>query len=580
MRKLNRVLLVFGLGLVLSGVNLAGEGENATGRKEKRAQSPVQIKVTAWGRTQAEIDAARVRVERSGEVQKYLSGTRFRLLEFNYVENEDKSKPRQIPARFQAVFYDYTNDRTLVAESDFDAKTSVTVTQAFYQPLPDDEEFNEAVRAVQQDERFASMLRGGAVTAFRPMPPTTVLSGTTERIVNVGLDSSGDAARNEVVGVGIKSGRVVRYEKGAPDTSLATPDACGVPTASQPTTGRGVAGQYNLTVSQNGTTLWEMLITRPSASSGTRASGIEVADVKYKGKSVLKRGNAPVLNVLYTGNQCGPYRDWQFQEDMFQAPDAGAIDPVAGIRILAPGQIATTVLETGNDTGNFRGVAVYTQNNEVVMVSELQAGWYRYIMEWRFANDGTIRPRFGFGATNDSCVCYVHNHHVYWRFDFDVATPNNKVFQVERGRKFLQPVTTEMTRLRNYQTNRSLLVQNSTGDEAYMLVPSVLDGIADNYGRSDLWVLRYKNVNGGTPLQNEIDDGFSFTGGACTTNGGSCINIDKFIDGESVVNQDVVVWYGAHFIHADGANLLDPNRNPTILSNSHVVGPDIRPVRW
>ncbi len=580
MKKLNRILLIFGLGLVLTSINLAGEGENTSTKKEKRAQTPVQIKVTAWGRTQAEIDAARARIERSGEVQKYLSGTRYRLLEFNYVENEVKSKPRQIPTRFQAVFYDYTNDRTLVAESDFDGKSPVTITQAFYQPLPNDEEFAEAVRAVQQDERFSSMLRGGTVAPFRPMPPTTVLSGTTERIVNVGLDASGDAASNEVVGVGIKSGRVVRYEKGAPATSLATPDACGVPNASQATTGRGTAGQYQLTVSQDGSPLWEMLITRPAASGGTRASGIEVADVKYKGKSVLKRGSAPVLNVQYVDGQCGPYRDWQFQEDMFQAPDAGATDPAPGIRILAPGQIATTELDTGNDTGNFRGVAVYTQNNETVMVSEMQAGWYRYIMEWRFANDGTIRPRFGFGATNDSCVCYVHNHHVYWRFDFDIVNPNNKVFQVERGRKFLKPITTEMTQLRNYQTNRSLLVQNSTGNEAYMLVPSILDGIADNFGRSDLWVLRYKSVSGGTPFQNEIDDGFSFTNGACTDSGGSCININQFINDESVVDQDVVVWYGAHFIHSDGANLLDPNRSPTILSNSHVVGPDIRPVRW
>ncbi len=580
MKKLNRVLLILGLGLALTSVNLAaGSGEN-TPKKEKRAQSPMQIKATAWGRTPAEVDAARARVERSPEVQKYLSGTRYRLLELNYVQNEDKSKPTQIPARFQAVFYDYTNDRTLVAENDFEGKSPVTITQAFYQPLPNDEEFAEAVRAVQQDARFSAMLRGGTVVPFRPMPPTTVLEGTTERIVNVGLDTSGDSAKNEIIGVGIKSGRVIRYEKGAPDTSLAAPDACGAPNAGQPTTGRGATGQYNLTVMQDGATLWEMTITRPAASIGTRASGIEVTDVKYKGKSVLKRGSAPVLNVLYTGGQCGPYRDWQFQEDMFQAPDAGATDPAPGIRILAPGQIATTELDTGNDTGNFRGVAVYTQNNEVVLVSEMQAGWYRYIMEWRFASDGTIRPRFGFGATNDSCVCYVHNHHVYWRFDFDIVNPTNKVFQVERGRKFLQPVTTEMTRLRNYQTNRSLLIQNSTGNEAYMLVPSVLDGTADTFGRSDFWVLRYKNVLNGTPFQNEIDDGYSFTGGTCTTTGGSCINIDQFIDGESVVDQDVVVWYGAHFIHSDGANLLDPNRSPTILSNSHVVGPDIRPVRW
>ena len=580
MKKLNRVLSGFVLGLVLATVNFAGSGEETKVKREKRAQTPVQIKVAVWGRTQAEINAAQTRVEQSKEFQKYLGGTRYRLLEFNYVENENKSQPAQIPTRFQAVFYDYTNDRTFVAESGFDSTSAINVTEAFYQPNPSDEEFDEAVGLLQQDARFSSMLKGSTIVPFRPMPPVTILEGTKERLVNVGLDARGNGGKNEVLSVGIKSGRVIRYERGAPETSSAAPEACGVPSANQTTTSRGTAGQYQLTVSQNGSPLWEMLVIRPSASSGTRASGIEVQNVKYKGKSILKRGNAPVLNVLYPGGACGPYRDWQYQEDMFAAPTDGTADPAPGIRIVPTGQTATTALDTGNDTGNFRGVAIYTQNNETVMVTEMQAGWYRYIMEWRFADDGTIRPRFGFGATDNSCVCAVHNHHVYWRFDFDVVNPNNKVFQVERGRKFLKPIAAELTALKNLQTNRSLLIQNSTGDEAYMLVPSVLDGVADSYGRSDLWVLKYKNVSGGTALQNEIDDGYNSTGGACTAISGSCINIDKFINGESVVDQDVVVWYGAHFIHSDGANLLDPNRSPTILTNSHVVGPDIRPVRW
>jgi len=322
-----------------------------------------------------------------------------------------------------------------------------------------------------------------------------------------------------------------------------------------------------------------MLIVRPSASSGTRKSGIEIRDVRYRGKSVLKRGHVPVLNVQYNPQTCGPYRDWQWQEDMFAAPDAGASDIAPGIRVLAAGQVATTALETGTDTGNFRGVAIYSTNTvygaEVALVTELQAGWYRYIMEWRFAADGTIRPRYGFGATNNSCVCDTHHHHAYWRFDFDIVQPNNKIFQVERGRKFLQPVATEMKQTRNVATNRGFLIQNSAGDEAYVIVPGSLDGPADTFAVSDFWILRYKEVVGGTAVQNEIDDGFNQT-----TSQNAFIQIDPFISGESVVNQDLVVWYGGNFIHSDGANLLDPNRSPEVISGAHVVGPDLRPVRW
>src|SRR5215210_6319679 len=57
----------------------------------------------------------------------------------------------------------------------------------------------------------------------------------------------------------------------------------------------------------------------------------------------------------------------------------------------------------------------------------MEAGWYRYISEWRLHTDGTIRPRFGFSAVTDSCVCNVHHHHVYWRLDFDIVTAENNV---------------------------------------------------------------------------------------------------------------------------------------------------------
>ena len=579
MEKLYRVLFTLGVGLILATVNPTYANENAP-KREKRAKEKVEVKVVAWGPTQEIIDAAKLRVERSAEVQKELGGTRYRLLEFNYIDNESKSRPAQVPTRFRVVFYDYTNDRTLVAETDFAATESITVREEFYQPNPSDEEFDEALRILGRDARFGAALQSERVRASRPMPPTTVLEGTRERLINVGLEGLSDSAQNEIVGVSIIRDSVIRYPERAPETARSAPEACGIPSAGQGTTPRGTAGQYQLTVSQGATTLWEMLVIRPSVSSGTMASGIELRDVKYKGKSVLKRGHAPVLNVEYTPANCGPYRDWQWQEGPFQASDAGASNPAPGIRVLADGQIATTSLETGNDTGNFRGVAIYKQDDETVMVSEMDAGWYRYIMEWRFANDGTIRPRYGFGATNSSCVCSVHNHHVYWRLDFDIVSPTNKVFQVERGRKFLKPLTTELTGLKNLQTNRSILVQNSSSDEAYMLVPNKTDGVADNYGRSDFWILKYKSVTGGTNFQNEIDDGWSSIGGQCTATSGSCININPFLNNESLANEDVVVWYGAHFVHSDGANLLDPDRSPTILSGSHLVGPDIRPVRW
>jgi Cu2+-containing amine oxidase len=206
----------------------------------------------------------------------------------------------------------------------------------------------------------------------------------------------------------------------------------------------------------------------------------------------------------------------------------------------------------------------------------MEAGWYRYIAEYRFATDGTIRPRFGFGGVQDNCICITHHHHVYWRFDFDVVSPTNRVYQMERGRKFLQPITTEINRDKNIATNRRIVVQNSNGNEAYVLIPNVFDGTVSPFAVNDFWILRYKNVPGGTPVQNEIDDGVD----AFVANPSVNINITPYVNGESLVNQDVVVWYGAHFDHTDGANAFNSLRSPKVLTGDHVVGPDLRPIRW
>ena len=245
--------------------------------------------------------------------------------------------------------------------------------------------------------------------------------------------------------------------------------------------------------------------------------------------------------------------------------------------MLANGQVATTSLESGTDTGNFLGVAIYRQDvgfgSEVVMVTEMEAGWYRYLMEWRFAPDGTIRPRFGFSSVENACTCITHHHHAYWRFDFDVVGPINKIFQVERGRKFLKPLTAEIRVDRNIATNRGLVIQNAAGDEAYSLIPGLLDGNADAFGVGDFWLLRFK----GTPESPlELDDP---NAGLDAASKGA--NIAAWLTGESVVDQDVVVWYTGHFRHEnDGAALVSPDRSGEVLGTSHVVGPDLRAVRW
>jgi len=78
-------------------------------------------------------------------------------------------------------------------------------------------------------------------------------------------------------------------------------------------------------------------------------------------------------------------------------------------------------------------------------------------------------------------------------------------------------------------------------------------------GRGDVWVLRYHG--------NEIEDGFNTIQSA-----NADAKIGRWVTGEKVQGEDVVVWYGAHFTH-DVAH-QDP------AEHGHVVGPDLVPVKW
>ena len=225
-------------------------------------------------------------------------------------------------------------------------------------------------------------------------------------------------------------------------------------------------------------------------------------------------------------------------------------------------------MDTGSDTGNFLGVGIYVLFNEVVFVSEMEAGWYRYITQWRLGTNGTIRPRFGFAAVEHPCVCNVHHHHVYWRLDFDIRTAGNN-----RVREFNDPPLIgnqnwhtkrfEIRRPRDPGRARRWRVENTRTRQGYDIVPQLDDGLATTmpdapFGRGDVWILRHRG--------SEIDDGVVAIGPPYEA------NIDSWVNGEAVDDHDVVVWYGAHFTH-------DVSHHGPAL-HGHVLGPDLKPINW
>ncbi|SDC02458.1 Copper amine oxidase, enzyme domain [Variovorax sp. CF079] len=540
---------------------------SATGNSSAQG---IKIAIKSFGPTSEELASIGERLSLNPALLDYVGHSRARLL---YVEALEEAEPAKggrpkPPSAFRATLYDDKRHRTILAEGLLSAPRKLSLTESALPPPPSDAEFAAAVKIVRRDAALGAALAGGQSEPYQPIPAlslTELPDGSIERRIAVGLLPRGPNAEHEIVAVDLAARAVTRFEGRAPGNARPHGGGlCGVPhDANQATAAKGTAGQVWVTVTQGSQTLWRFLAVRPAASSGTNGSGIELRFVDYKGKRVLYRAHVPILNVKYDADACGPYRDWQYQEGMIQAQ---GIDVAPGFRLCsAP---ASTIMDTASDTGNFLGVGIYVRGNEVVLVSEMEAGWYRYVSEWRLGTNGTIRPRFGFAAVESQCVCNVHHHHVYWRLDFDIRTAGNN-----RVREFNDPPLVgsskwhtksfEIRRARDFARKRKWRVENTVSREGYEIIPNASDGVAGAepdapFGRGDVWILRYRG--------SEIDDGSVAIGPPYEA------DIDRWVNGEAISNHDVVVWYGAHFTHdVDHAGPAHPD---------HIVGPDLKPVNW
>ena len=404
-------------------------------------------------------------------------------------------------------------------------------------------DYLEAVRILGNDPLLGEDVREGKLVPYQAMPvPLDEIQGAATRVLPVGL--RGQFGSNEIVAVDLASKTVARYTSGAPSGAIATEHVCGAVSAEQPFTPVGTVGAAIVTVKSGGETLWKMRVERPASSGGTWGSGVEIREVLYRGRRVLHRAHAPILSVDYDGGVCGPFRDPVNREDAFN---------VEG-REIAPGIVSTatvprTIFETQTDQGTFWGVAIYEDRSQLVLASELSATWYRYASEFRFHADGTIQPIFKFDAVHNSCTCEAHEHHVYWRFDFDVDQPAPNALQVHDGGNW-RGVASEEKFTRGPRAGAWRVFNPATGG-GYEITPGAYDGTANAFGQGDAWALKYTS--------GEIDD---FALGDSKE-----AKLDRFMNGEILGANDLVFWYAGHIRHAADHEM------------PHVAGPMLRPFR-
>jgi hypothetical protein len=280
--------------------------------------------------------------------------------------------------------------------------------------------------------------------------------------------------------------------------------------------------------------VWQLCWVSPPNSSGIDGSGLEITSVSYNGKLVLARGHIPIVNVIYDPGGCGgpdlSYRDWNAELAVFEANN-----------VIRPGYAEPTVPprtvcdHPGADIGTFKGVAAEKLADRLILTTQVQAGWYRYIYTWTFFLDGTLQPGVRFTAVDNPCTSMPHYHNIYWRLDFDIDGAANDAIE-EYNSGTWSTLTTEAQRLHAPTTTRKWRVRDKVTGTGYELTPGATADVANSWSVADFWALLYRSSEG--------DDGGA-TGGL----DGDKAHIDQYVNGENIDGKDVVLWYRAGFRH-------------------------------
>ena len=335
--------------------------------------------------------------------------------------------------------------------------------------------------------------------------------------------------------------------------------------------------------------IWTLDALPPNRSSGADGSGLEIRNVRYRGKEVMGRGHAPILNVDYDpGSSCNCYRDWSDSSFRFEVDEtAGTTTSCGGsggafsFTEADPGSVRTTCEtadEFGNyqDVGNYNGIAAEDFGDVLVLTTHYNAGWYRYRLKWYLYEDGRIRPEFTYGHTGNFCTESARNHHVYWRFDFDiegsesdyVATldedGNETILATEVAQEYADAAAWAVM---DEETGRGYRV--TVGPEKDMTIGIEGDHVLPNTDRTfafaDVISLKY---NAG-----ELDDRFAsapFYCAAAFEYPGS--GRQAMLNAEQIDGEDVVLWYRTG------------TRRPGSLPNGNgdffcrILGPTLTPI--
>jgi hypothetical protein len=248
----------------------------------------------------------------------------------------------------------------------------------------------------------------------------------------------------------------------------------------------------------------------------THQEGIVIESAYYRGHQVFYKASLPIIRVQYLPEICGPFKDPLCYNN------ARTTSRCPSNRVCVYSYVSN----------GFRclGVESYHTGNPGL-------GNYRITHRWVFVDDGRVLARLYSAGLQCNAN---HNHHSYWRFDFDIDGAGNDLVleyntytgDVGWGNGW-DPKTVEISRTKWNQSRRSWAVLDKSSGRGYHILPGPNDGTADVFSNRDIWLHRYqfdedRHGNQGNPRYDLLSD---------------------YINGENIDGQDVVAWYCGHLHH-------------------------------
>ncbi|MGC0206855.1 copper amine oxidase [Streptomyces levis] len=320
-------------------------------------------------------------------------------------------------------------------------------------------------------------------------------------------------------------------------------------------------------------------------------AGLVLEDVSYQPKG--ERRPIKVLHSARLGQIHVPYDDGSVEYD-----DLTGFDFAQGLMNLAPGECPGGTIKTVkvpdsvNETPTIKGLCTTTrsrghayrmqghtpgtvhqaQGRDLLVHTVNQVGWYEYLTEWRFQDDGAITMNLG--ATGSlswddydagdgrgwpvgkgaSARATSHSHNAFWRLDFALdGSTRNRVEQYDStvtaptGGQQAPATRTTRTKItkelagdiRNYRWWRVVSATGKNKDghaRSYEIVPGPTTRYPGRgFTKHDLYVTQY----------NPCERFASHNPGPCGPGAGT--SVDRWVNGQTLSHP--VVWMNIGFHH-------------------------------